>query len=102
PASLVQRALALTIVAVTLIIISTTCLLIFERCSLMEALFDVVSAFGTVGLSTGITPSLSTASKIVLIATMFIGRIGISTLSLAIAMRSVADRITYPEDTVNF
>ncbi|MDD3818478.1 MAG: TrkH family potassium uptake protein [Actinomycetota bacterium] len=102
PLSLVQRALAVTIASVTLVIISTTCLLIFEKCSLMEALFDVVSAFGTVGLSTGITPSLCTASKIVLIVTMFIGRIGIITLSLAIAMRSVADRITYPEDTVNF
>jgi trk system potassium uptake protein TrkH len=100
--SLVQRALAVTIVAVTLIIISTICLLIFERCSLAEALFEVVSAFGTVGLSTGITSSLCTASKIVLIATMFIGRIGIITLSIAIAMRSVTDRITYPEDTVSF
>lgn len=102
PASLIQRALTLTTVAVTLIIISTTGLLIFEKCSLEEALFEVVSAFGTVGLSTGITSALSTASKIILIVTMFIGRIGISTLSIAMAMRSVADKMTYPQDTINF
>lgn len=100
PSSLIYRALTLTFVAITLIIISTIGILVFEKCSLKEALFEVMSAFGTVGLSTGITPSLSVAGKIILIVTMFIGRIGISTLSVAIAIRSIVDKMTYPEETV--
>jgi len=83
-----------------LIILSTIGILIFEHCSLKEALFEAVSAFGTVGLSTGITGTLSVPSKVILILSMFIGRIGISTLSVAIAIRSSVDKMTYPEDTL--
>ena len=100
PSILIYRALTITIAAITLIIISTIGVLAFDKCSLKEALFEVMSAFGTVGLSTGITPALSIASKIILIVTMFIGRIGISTLSLAIAIRSVVDKMTYPEESI--
>jgi len=60
----------------------------------------VVSAFGTVGLSTGMTPALTTQSKIILILCMFIGRIGISTLSVAIAIRGTVNKIIHPEDTM--
>ena len=49
-------------------------------CSFLQLLFEEVSAFGTVGLSTGITPDLNPASKLVLIFTMFIGRLGAFTL----------------------
>jgi trk system potassium uptake protein TrkH len=100
PSSLIYRALTLTIAAISLIIISTIGILIFEKYSLKEVLFEVISAFGTVGLSTGITKALSTPSKIILILTMFIGRIGISTLSLAIAMRGIVNKMTYPEETI--
>ena len=100
PSSVVNRALMVTIVAAVLVIISTIGILAFEKYSLKEVLFEVVSAFGTVGLSTGITPQLSIASKIILILTMFIGRIGIITLSLAIAIRGIVNKITYPEETI--
>jgi trk system potassium uptake protein len=101
PLSLIYRALTLTLAAIVLIIISTIGLLAFEEFSLKEAFFEVVSAFGTVGLSTGITPALSIPGKIILILTMFIGRIGISTLSVAIAMRSIINKMTYPEETIS-
>ena len=100
PSNLIHRALMVTIVAAALVIISTIGILAFEKYSLKEVLFEVVSAFGTVGLSTGITPELSVASKIILILTMFIGRIGISTLSLAIAIRGIVNKIGYPEETI--
>jgi trk system potassium uptake protein TrkH len=100
PSSLIHRALTLTIAAITLIIISTIGILVFDKYSLKEVLFEVISAFGTVGLSTGITPALSIPSKIILILTMFIGRIGISTLSLAIAIRSIVNKMAYPEETI--
>jgi len=100
PPSLIYRALTLTTVAIVLIIISTIGILAFERISLKEVLFEVVSAFGTVGLTTGITSALSIPSKLILILTMFIGRIGISTLSLAIAIRGAINKITYPEESI--
>lgn len=100
PESLIYRALTITLTAIVFILFSTIGILYFEKCSLTEALFEVVSAFGTVGLSTGITFSLSTPSKIILILCMFIGRIGISTLSLAIAIRGRLDKITHPEETI--
>ena len=49
--------------------------------SLVQVLFEVTSAFGTVGLSTGITPDLSSASKILLVLIMFIGRLGAMTIA---------------------
>ena len=100
PSRLIYRALTLTLTAIALIIISTIGLLIFEKCSFRSAFFEAVSAFGTVGLSTGITQTLSLPSKIILILSMFIGRIGISTLSVAIAIRSTINKMTYPEETI--
>lgn len=100
PDSAIYRALTLTLTAIVIIIFSTIGILIFEKCSLKDAVFESISAFGTVGLSTGITGSLSLPSKIILILSMFIGRIGIITLSVAIAIRSSVNKMTYPEDTI--
>ncbi len=100
PQDLVHRALTITLTAIVLIIFSTIAILIIEGCTLVEALFEVISAFGTVGLSTGITFGLSTLSKIILILCMFVGRIGIITLSLAIAMRGTQNKILYPEERI--
>jgi trk system potassium uptake protein TrkH len=100
PPGLINRALTITITATAIIIISTIGVLLFEKCTLKEAIFEVISAFGTVGLSTGITQSLSVGSKIILILTMFIGRIGISTLSVAIAIRGTINKMAYPEETI--
>lgn len=55
----------------------------------LESLFEVVSAFGTVGLSTGITSGLSTIGKLILIMVMFIGRVGPLTIVLAIAKKEM-------------
>jgi trk system potassium uptake protein TrkH len=100
PAQLIRRALTITFTAIVLIVFSTIGILIIEKCTLVAALFEVISAFGTVGLSTGITMSLSVGSKIILILCMFIGRIGISTLSIAIAIRGTQDKIIYPEESI--
>jgi len=66
----------------------------------LKAAFEVVSAFGTVGLSTGITPSLNDPSKIGLILSMFVGRVGLLTLALAVAFRKKQDKFIYPEETI--
>ncbi|MEG0156574.1 MAG: potassium transporter TrkG [Anaerovoracaceae bacterium] len=77
PAGIVSKALVVAMLAMASIFISTTLLCIFEPgLALEDVVFEVVSGFGTVGLSRGITPNLSTASEIVLVFTMFIGRLG--------------------------
>ena len=68
--------------------------------SFMQLLFEVVSAFGTVGLSTGITPELSVAGKAVIIIVMFIGRVGIITL-LSMWVNRVEPRARYSEEEVS-
>ena len=88
------------VTAIVIIISTTIGVLIIEKCTLTQALFEAVSAFGTVGLTTGITMGLKTATKVILIFSMFLGRIGLSTLSLAIAMRSTEDRLVHPEETI--
>ena len=66
---------------------------------LSDILFEVTSAFGTVGLSTGITPALAPLSKILVILTMFCGRLGPLTVSMALAGKAPKpDALHYPED----
>ena len=64
-----------------------------------QVLYEVVSAFGTVGLSTGITPNLNTISKLLIIFTMFVGRVGPLTVSMALSGGpGKPDAIHFPED----
>ena len=63
-------------------------------------LFEVVSALGTVGLSTGITPHLSDGGKILLMLLMFIGRLGPLTIALAIAQQQPRPMVSYAEEQV--
>ncbi len=71
---------------ITMLSLGVVCVGVFLMCLLepeytfMQLLFEVVSAFGTVGLSTGITPHLGDAGKLVIIVIMFIGRLGAFTL----------------------
>lgn len=62
--------------------------------------FEAVSAFGTVGLSTGITPELSSYSKLILIALMYLGRLGPLTLALALVEQAPQKRINYPAEDI--
>jgi trk system potassium uptake protein len=66
----------------------------------MRLLFEAVSAFGTVGLSTGITPELSPAGRVLVVATMFVGRLGPLTLALALAARERRVLYRWPEEAV--
>jgi len=68
--------------------------------SLLQLGFESISAFGTVGLSTGITATLSSGGKLILIALMYLGRLGPLTLALALMERQPERRIKYPVDDV--
>jgi trk system potassium uptake protein TrkH len=78
----------------------TFVLLVAEDLTLSEVLFEVVSAFGTVGLSTGVTPTLSVAGKLSLVLIMLAGRVGPLTLALALAQRRDKPLYDYPEERV--
>ena len=72
-----SKAFTLLFLAIAVVFVSSLLLAAFEpELSMSQILFEAVSAFGTVGLSAGATPSLCSASRIVLIVTMFIGRMG--------------------------
>ena len=85
--SIVYRALTIAILALLLICITSGIMMVVEPdgLSAVDVLFEAVSAFGTVGLSAGITPDLGALSKIMLSFTMFVGRVGPISLILALS-----------------
>jgi potassium uptake TrkH family protein len=100
PSFMVNRAVAVFAISLTVLFISTMLLVISEDVSFISALFEAQSALGTVGLSTGITFGLSTFGKWVIIVTMLTGRIGPLTVVLAIAQQTVSIQYEYPEERV--
>jgi Trk-type K+ transport system membrane component len=67
---------------------------------LLNIVFEVVSAYATVGLSRGITPQLSDAGKTILILTMFIGRVNMLTILIALFNKFSHQKYKYPTDTI--
>ncbi len=96
----VIKASSIITAAIGLVFITTFTMTIFEQHEFSALLFEAFSAFGTVGLSRGITPDLSCASKAALIFTMFGGRIGPLTLMFALARRKQTAVLHYPEEHV--
>jgi Trk-type K+ transport system membrane component len=66
----------------------------------LDICFESISAFSTVGLSRGITPNLTTASKLVLTLTMFIGRVGMLTILMALFNKGVNGNYRYPSESI--
>ena len=87
PQETILRALTLFFIAAVLIFFVTMYLCVTEDISVIRSAFEVVSAFATVGLSTGITPTLSAGGKFILVLMMLIGRVGIFTFAMAIALQ---------------
>lgn len=100
PIDIIMKSFVLTLLAALLVIMDTLLLSIIERnTNLMNLFFEVVSAFGTVGLSTGITPELSVMSKVIIILTMFIGRLGPLTMA-TIWIYKPTSNVSYSEESV--
>lgn len=93
-----RQALAIAVIALNAVVIATLGLLATSGLSLQQTLFEALSAFGTVGLSTGITPKLDGAGQMILIALMFLGRTGPYTLFVALALRERQRLYRYPEE----
>ncbi len=82
-----REAITIALLAVAVIIAATAALMLMTEISMDALLFEAISAFATVGLSTGITAGLPWGGQIILILLMFIGRLGPITIGSAIALR---------------
>ena len=99
PRVAVRRAAVVVIVMFGLVSLVTLLLCVTERgTSLAETLFESVSACGTVGLSTGLTPRLTVAGRVIIMLAMFAGRMGPLTVLVALAGRATSARYEYPEE----
>jgi trk system potassium uptake protein len=98
PHEQVYRALTVTVAALTLIITVTMILTITEKTDVLMALFETSSAFGTVGLTLGLTPHLSVVGKLLITFTMFAGRVGPLTIAIAVASRRDKPPYRHPEE----
>jgi trk system potassium uptake protein TrkH len=112
PLRMTRQALLILTVASTILVVLTLALttvealtnpeiqLVANKPTFLDYLFETASALGTVGLSTGVTPTLTPAGQFVLIVGMFVGRVGPFTLILAAAGREERLRYAYPQEGV--
>ena len=101
PADAFRKAAVITLIALGVVLTGTYLVVLFEpELAFLDVLFEMVSAFGTVGLSTGITPGLSDPSKIVSILIMYIGRLGPLTIA-SLWYFSKGERVRYPEGNIS-
>jgi trk system potassium uptake protein TrkH len=103
PNSLILKALAVFFGSLITVIFATLIITLIEnqtQIEFIEILFESISAFATVGLSMGITAKLSAWSQLVLILTMYIGRVGVILFMAAIAGDSRPNVIQYPPENL--
>ncbi|MBI4440539.1 Trk family potassium uptake protein [Candidatus Woesearchaeota archaeon] len=96
----VRKGFAVIVLAIGFITCFTLLLLILEQRGFLSTFFEVTSAFGTVGLTTGITPHLGPFAKGILMVTMFVGRIGSLSMILLFA-RGHVSRIRFPKEQLS-
>ena len=96
---LINKALAIVVISIFYIIIITTIILSIESFPTDKVIYEVLSAFSTTGLSMGITAGLGIISKLILVVTMFIGRLGPMTVALAFTSNKRSS-IKYPKEEI--
>lgn len=100
PTDAFRKAAVITLIALGLVVTGTYLVVMMEPgVTLMDALFEITSAFGTVGLSTGITTKLCDGSKLISIMTMYIGRLGPLTIA-SLWYFSKGERTSYPDGNI--
>ncbi len=99
--TLILKAVGVLVGSIATVILATILISLTDpTLDFIQILFEVVSAFATVGLSTGITGSISTAAKLILIVTMYVGRVGVLLLMSAVLGDPRPTRIHYPEENL--
>jgi trk system potassium uptake protein TrkH len=100
PIAFVLRALAVVLLSLAVVFAVSFALSATEQAPFLHLVFEAFSAFATVGLSTGITPELSPAGRLIVTATMFVGRLGPLTLVVALAARERRTSYRWAEEGV--
>ena len=100
PNEIIKKAITILASSLMIILIFAISLACLEKFKFVDILFETVSAFATVGLSTGITPHLSISGKVLLSILMFIGRLGPLTIGYAFANRTIPARYKYAEERI--
>lgn len=107
PPELVARAFFISLIAFLALVVAAAAVLVAERQTLVPALFETTSAFGTVGLSmsppdtvTSLSGTFGPGGKLLIALMMFMGRVGPLTLAVAVVGRRATERIRYPEGKV--
>lgn len=98
PSETQRQALTVALLGVAAVALGTAVIMLDTAFSLDRVLFEAVSAFGTVGLSTGITPELPATSQLVLIVLMFVGRVGTVSVAASLALRTRQRRYSFPTE----
>jgi len=96
----IYKAITMTLFALMLVIVVSMVLSTTEDVSFLRILFEVTSAFGTVGLSMGLTPDLSIVGRILIIFMMYLGRLGPLTLAYALQPKPEKELYRYPEGRI--
>lgn len=102
PNNIIFKCMAITFICIGLVLMVALELSIFEneKFKFVDILFETVSAFGTVGLTRGITDKLGNVSKIILSFTMFLGRVGPTTLAIGLMRKKKSSNLKYAEGHV--
>lgn len=96
----IDKAFAITTLAVLFVITVTLVVSTIEELPVIYVLFEVASAFGTTGLSIGVTNQLSDVSKLIIISTMYAGRVGVLTFAMVLMQKPATGKIKYPEGKI--
>ncbi|OKP96690.1 TrkH family potassium uptake protein [Paenibacillus sp. P46E] len=96
----VYRAITLSLLSLILVVAATMLLSVTESADFLTVLFEAVSAFGTSGITMGLTPDLTTIGKLLVIILMFVGRTGPLTLAYALKPKNSKELYRYPEGNI--
>ncbi|MCF7858743.1 MAG: TrkH family potassium uptake protein [Candidatus Cloacimonetes bacterium] len=99
--NIIKKVMALVNASIAFLVLMIFLLLLFEPYSFEKIIFEAISAFGTVGLSMGITDKLSSAGQIIIILLMYLGRVGPLTLMFAISETKDRSFFTYTEEKIS-
>ena len=97
---ILNKALAILVISLMYVGIIIMLILTYDNFGLKEVIYEVISAFATVGVTLGITPNLNVLSQILIIITMFVGRLGPMTFALAIGEKKIKEQYEYPKENI--
>ncbi len=100
PAQIVNKVFAISAIAVLWVVLATGILVFTEKAAFLQVVFEVVSALSNVGLSTGVTSSLSNIGKIVISITMLVGRMGPLAIGFSLVGKPKPSKFKYSEADV--